>query len=311
MEAAAADLPNPSVFSVPGSAAEVIAKLVSGPLEIGVIHLPEKHNRLAHRVIATYPGAMAVRFDDPLAAFDTVAVEQLRDREVVIDFARPNPVVLAALTRQLNARGPCRRSSRRRSGWRGRWSGRARKRRRQHHGVDQHRRCVADGRMRGEDARCGVLGGHEIVGDGDAPDLCLMAMTHPLEVTEDLSLPSGHSAPVPPDGDRIGDRPGADRAGAGSAQWPSRRTGPVEHTRPAQLAPFRQQLVEPLAEMDRRWGTQHVRTLRAFLAANGSLSDTAASTPTTAELSAAGSPRGGRRTVGGLTARESPRRTGR
>ncbi|KUI31660.1 LysR family transcriptional regulator [Mycobacterium sp. IS-1742] len=105
VEAAAADLPNPSVFSVPGSAAEVIAKLVSGHLELGVIHLPAKDRRLAHRVIATYPGAIAVRFDDPLAAHDTVTVEQLRDREVVIDFARPNPVVLAALTRQLNARG--------------------------------------------------------------------------------------------------------------------------------------------------------------------------------------------------------------
>lgn len=105
VEKAAADLPDPSVFSVPGSAAEVIAKLVSGHLEIGVIHLPANDRRLAHRVIATYPGAIAVRFDDPLAAFDTVAVEQLRDREVVIDFARPNPVVLAALTRQLTARG--------------------------------------------------------------------------------------------------------------------------------------------------------------------------------------------------------------
>lgn len=105
VEAAAADLPNPTVFSVPGSAAEVIAKLVSGHLEVGVIHLPAKDNRLAHRVIATYPGAIAVRFDDPLAAHDVVTVEQLRDREVVIDFARPNPVVLAALTRQLSARG--------------------------------------------------------------------------------------------------------------------------------------------------------------------------------------------------------------
>ncbi|MGE2717934.1 LysR family transcriptional regulator [Mycolicibacterium litorale] len=105
VEAAAAELPSPSVFSVPGSAAEVIAKLVSGHLEIGVIHLPAKDRRLAHRVIATYPGAIAVRFDDPLAAYDTVTVDQLRDREVVIDFARPNPVVLAALTRQLTARG--------------------------------------------------------------------------------------------------------------------------------------------------------------------------------------------------------------
>jgi DNA-binding transcriptional LysR family regulator len=105
VETAAAELPNPTVFSVPGSAAEVIAKLVSGHLEIGVIHLPARDHRLAHQVIATYPGAVGVRFDDPLAAYDTVTVDQLTDREVVIDFARPNPVVLAALTRQLNSLG--------------------------------------------------------------------------------------------------------------------------------------------------------------------------------------------------------------
>jgi DNA-binding PucR family transcriptional regulator len=49
----------------------------------------------------------------------------------------------------------------------------------------------------------------------------------------------------------------------------------LEQLPPAQLAPFRQQLIDPLADMDRRRGTQHVRTLRSFLAANGSLSDTA------------------------------------
>jgi hypothetical protein len=34
-----------------------------------------------------------------------IGIEALRDRDVVIDFARPNPVVLAGLTRRLNARG--------------------------------------------------------------------------------------------------------------------------------------------------------------------------------------------------------------
>lgn len=64
----------------------------------------------------------------------------------------------------------------------------------------------------------------------------------------------------------------------------SDRTGPdqlstldslLEQLPPVQLALFRQQLIEPLAERDRRRGTHHVRTLRAFLATNGSLSDTA------------------------------------
>jgi DNA-binding transcriptional LysR family regulator len=78
---------------------------VSGNLDIGLIHLPSSDKRLQHRVVARYPGAIAVRYDDPLAAHDLVTIEALRDRDVVIDFARPNPVVLAGLTRSLNARG--------------------------------------------------------------------------------------------------------------------------------------------------------------------------------------------------------------
>ena len=100
-----ADLPVPTEFGLPGSAAEVTAKLVSGHLDIGLIHLPSSDKRLRHRVVATYPGAIAVRFDDPLAGSASVRIEQLRDRDVVIDFARPNPVVLAGLARGLASRG--------------------------------------------------------------------------------------------------------------------------------------------------------------------------------------------------------------
>lgn len=88
-----------------GSAAEVIAKLVSGHLDLGLIHLPAADKRIRHRVVATYPGAAAVRFDDPLTANDLIAIEDLRERDVVIDFARPNPVVLAQMARGLNERG--------------------------------------------------------------------------------------------------------------------------------------------------------------------------------------------------------------
>lgn len=105
LETTVAALRYPTEFSVPGSAAEVIAKLVSGHLDLGLIHLPHSDKRLRHRVVASYPGAIAVRFDDPLAADDSVTIEALRDRDVVIDFARPNPVVLAGLTRGLQARG--------------------------------------------------------------------------------------------------------------------------------------------------------------------------------------------------------------
>jgi hypothetical protein len=117
---------------------------------------------------------------------------------------------------------------------------------------------------------------------GDAPDLCLMLTTQPLDLTDDLSLPSGHSAMVSlPE---IGSAIGQARIALELALRRGRRVGPdqlstldslLEQLPPAQLAPFRQQLIDPLAETDQRRGTQHVRTLRAFLDANGSLSDTA------------------------------------
>ncbi len=105
LEGVLAKLPGPTEFSVPGSAAEVTAKLIAGQAELGLIHLPASDKRLRYKVVAQYQGAIAVRFDDPLAAKDLVAIEELCDREVVIDVARPNPVVLAGLTRQLNRRG--------------------------------------------------------------------------------------------------------------------------------------------------------------------------------------------------------------
>ncbi|KUI35577.1 PucR family transcriptional regulator [Mycobacterium sp. GA-2829] len=117
---------------------------------------------------------------------------------------------------------------------------------------------------------------------GDAPDLCLMLTTEPLDAADDLSLPSGHSALVATT--EIGSAIGQARIALDLAQRRGRRVGPdqlstldslLEQLPPAQLAPFRQQLIDPLADMDRRRGTQHVRTLRAFLAANGSLADTA------------------------------------
>jgi Purine catabolism regulatory protein-like family/PucR C-terminal helix-turn-helix domain len=116
---------------------------------------------------------------------------------------------------------------------------------------------------------------------GDAPDLCLMLTAESLEMTEDLSLPSGHSAPVPLK--EIGSAIGQARIALDLARRRGRRVGPdqlstleslLEQLPLVQLAPFQQQLIDPLAEIDRLRGTQYVRTLRTFLTANGSLSET-------------------------------------
>lgn len=117
---------------------------------------------------------------------------------------------------------------------------------------------------------------------GDAPDLCLMLTVGALEATEDLALPSGHSAPVPLTD--IGSAIAQARIALTLAEQRGGRVGPdqlstleslLEQLPLVQLAPFKQLLIDPLAELDSQRGTQHVRTLRAFLSCNGSLSDTA------------------------------------
>ncbi len=117
---------------------------------------------------------------------------------------------------------------------------------------------------------------------GDAPDLCLMLTVGALEATEDLALPSGHSAPVPLTD--IGSAIAQARIALTLAEQRGGRVGPdqlstleslLEQLPLAQLAPFKQLLIDPLAELDSQRGTQHVRTLRVFLSCNGSLSDTA------------------------------------
>lgn len=117
---------------------------------------------------------------------------------------------------------------------------------------------------------------------GDAPELCLMLTADTLDPAEDLALPSGHSAPVPLT--EIGSAIAQARIALDLAQYRGGRVGPdqlstldslIEQLPLAQLAPFKQQLLDPLDELDRQRGTQHVRTLRAFLAANGSMSETA------------------------------------
>lgn len=117
---------------------------------------------------------------------------------------------------------------------------------------------------------------------GDAPDLCLMVAAGPLETPDDLSLPSGHSAPVPLT--ELGSAITQARNALTLARRRGRRVGPdqlstldslLDQLPGAQLAPFRQQLIDPLTRMDRERGTQHVRTLQAYLDANASLIDTA------------------------------------
>lgn len=120
---------------------------------------------------------------------------------------------------------------------------------------------------------------------GDAPDVCLLLTTASAEVArtaEELSLPSGHSAPGP-----LTDLASAiaqARIALNLARQHGGSIGPdqlstldslVEQLPAEHLAPFKHQLIDPLAQMDRDRGTQHIRTLREFLAANGSLVDTA------------------------------------
>ncbi len=105
LEAAIAELPIAAVLRVGSSAVEVTAALVAGQLDLGVIHIPAPDDRVDFRPIWETPGAIAIRSDDPLAGRETIRLEELQDRKVVIDFARANPVILADQARKLAARG--------------------------------------------------------------------------------------------------------------------------------------------------------------------------------------------------------------
>lgn len=92
-------------IDIVGSAADVKAQLLAGRLDLGLLHLPVQDRRLSKRVVASYPTALAVRADDPLAGQQTVRIEHVKDREILVDFARPNPELLAWTIRQLTAAG--------------------------------------------------------------------------------------------------------------------------------------------------------------------------------------------------------------
>jgi len=119
----------------------------------------------------------------------------------------------------------------------------------------------------------------------DAPEVCLVLSTGAdrlAEIATDLSLPSGHAAAGPLTD--LGASISQARIALDLARQRGGSIGPdqlstfgslLEGLPPSRLAPFKQQLIDPLEELDRDRGTQHVRTLRVFLAANGSLIDTA------------------------------------
>lgn len=88
-----------------GSAADVTAQLIAGNLDLGLIHLPSIDDRLLTEVVAAYQGAVAVRADDPLAEHEVIDISDLADRELVIDFSRRNPLLLAQMARRLRALG--------------------------------------------------------------------------------------------------------------------------------------------------------------------------------------------------------------
>lgn len=94
-----------AVPDIVGSAADVTAQVVSGHVDIGLIHLPATDDRLSTATVFEYQGAIAVRSDDPLAKRETIDIEELADREVLVDFARPNPQLLAWMVRNLESHG--------------------------------------------------------------------------------------------------------------------------------------------------------------------------------------------------------------
>ncbi|MEV0673490.1 PucR family transcriptional regulator [Mycobacterium sp. NPDC050441] len=118
---------------------------------------------------------------------------------------------------------------------------------------------------------------------GDAPEICLVLEAGArAQASTELSMPSGHAAAVPLA--ELGAAITQARIALDLAQQHGGSIGPdqlstfdslLEGLPLSRLAPFKNQLIDPLERLDNDRGTQHVRTLRAFLATNGSLIDTA------------------------------------
>ncbi|OBB83125.1 PucR family transcriptional regulator [Mycolicibacterium peregrinum] len=118
---------------------------------------------------------------------------------------------------------------------------------------------------------------------GDAPEVCLVLEAGPrAQHPGELSLPSGHAAAAPLS--ELGAAITQARIALDLAQQHGGSIGPdqlstfdslLEGLPLNRLAPFKSQLIDPLETLDNGRGTQHVRTLRTFLATNGSLIDTA------------------------------------
>ncbi|WP_135458354.1 PucR family transcriptional regulator ligand-binding domain-containing protein [Mycobacterium sp. DL99] len=118
---------------------------------------------------------------------------------------------------------------------------------------------------------------------GDAPEICLVLEAGArAQAATELSMPSGHAAAVPLA--ELGAAITQARIALDLAQQHGGSIGPdqlstfdslLEGLPLSRLAPFKNQLIDPLERLDNDRGTQHVRTLRTFLATNGSLIDTA------------------------------------
>ena len=120
---------------------------------------------------------------------------------------------------------------------------------------------------------------------GDAPEVCLVVtdVADDLRrVASELSLPSGHSAATPLVDlgsaivqARIALEMARQHGGSIGPDQLSTLSSLLEGLPANRLAPFKNQLIDPLEEIDYDRGTQHIRTLRTFLSNNGSVMDTA------------------------------------
>lgn len=132
----------------------------------------------------------------------------------------------------------------------------------------------------------GLLGqrlSNALVGEAPSVSLTVTATDDDVRtVAAQLAIPCGYGSPVPVA--QLGQGLSQARAalelafGQGGLVGPAGLTsleGLLEQQPVGRLDPFIGQLISPLVESDRRRGTEHIGTLRSFLANNGSLQRTA------------------------------------
>lgn len=99
------NLPRVNVEVVVASAAELLPRVERGELSLALVQLPTGRPRLSTKVLAKLTTWVIMQRTDPLAEHETLQLEQLAGRTLIIGSPHVEPVAMETMIANLKARG--------------------------------------------------------------------------------------------------------------------------------------------------------------------------------------------------------------